>query len=238
LNLNDPAFTDSVLRQLRERNDRQIAEVFWRSWSRTSPELAQRVDRMFGFSPEPSTVVDPAPRLIDTILDRAISFLWRLNLVGDAGLTAAFGPDDAPASSETKLSVTPNEDVLTATFSANEYDDRDFPAGAVLVEAIDPVAEGERVVAHRLMRIQPFPDSKQFSGKVDLLEWKESPHNQLPREFRGPYRASLLANSNQQRLKGIPLTEIQRYEKMISHIPNLVQELHELTAGLDASLTH
>ena len=200
-------------------------------------EARNEISASCGKSPSTPVVV-PAPRQVDRNPRRATSFLSIRNAAGASANTVAFGPDDSPTPSETELTVTPNEEVLIATFSANEYVIEDFPAGAVLVEAIDAAGQEERIVAHRLMRIQKLPDSDQFSGKINLLDWKESPHNQLPREFRGPYRASLLAPSNQQRLKAIPLTEIQRYEKLISHKLPLLEELRQLTASLDSSLPH
>jgi hypothetical protein len=61
LPLNDNEWNKSVLEQLREKNNRQIAEVFWRSWSRTSTELANCVDRFFEFSTAaPVPPVDPS----------------------------------------------------------------------------------------------------------------------------------------------------------------------------------
>ena len=232
LPLDDEALHDPVLERLRKTKDAEAAMLFQKSASLRAPALAKRIDEIL------VPVVVPAPRQVDRNPRRATSFLSIRNAAGASANTVAFGPDDSPTPSETELTVTPNEDVLIATFSAKEYDKGDFPAGAVLVEAIDAAGQEERVVAHRLMRIQKLPDSDQFSGKINLLDWKESPHNQLPREFRGPYRASLLAPSNQQRLKAIPLTEIQRYEKLISHKLPLLEELRQLTASLDSSLPH
>jgi hypothetical protein len=235
LPLDDEALHDPVLERLRKTKDEEATMLFQKSASRRAPALAKRIDEIL------VPVVVPAPRQVDRNPRRATSFLSIRNAAGASANTVAFGPDDSPTPSETELTVTPNEDVLIATFSAKEYDKGDFPAGAVLVEAIDPVAEGERVVAHRLMPIQAIPDSdqpRQFLGNVDLLDWKESPDNQLPREFRGQYRASLLATSNQKRLKGIPHSEIQRYEKSISHNPTLLKDLRQLTDSLDSSRPH
>jgi hypothetical protein len=249
LNLNDTAFTDSVLQQLRERNDRQIAEVFWRSWSRTSPELAQRVDRIFGFSTAaPVPAVDPSetgrsqirPNLPASPRTGPARVIRARQLTSASAtqmpLTPATVVIDPPATAkEATLVIQPNGDLLVASYPAGIYSEADFPVSLVLIEAIHGDETSRQVVAHRLMAIQPSPSSQQperFFGQLSCTNWRNAPENALPRPFNGVFEASLVGDDVTEFRGRILASELDRFAASLPNNPERKRQLDWLRSQL------